>query len=50
MINSIGIIGGADGPAAVFISGSPVAAVAVLLTVIALVGIGICLFRHTRDN
>ena len=49
-MGSIGIIGGADGPTAVFVSGDPVAAVIVLLTVIALAGVGIHLFRRRRHK
>ena len=47
---SLGIIGGADGPTAVFVSGSPGLLAAVLLAVIALAGVGIYLFRHRRGH
>ena len=49
-MNSVGIIGGADGPTAVFVSGDPITAVIVLLAVIALAGAGIHLFRHRRQK
>ena len=47
---SIGIIGGADGPTAVFVSSSPVVPLIVLLAVTALAGIGIYLFRRRRHK
>ena len=50
MINSIGVIGGADGPTAVFVTGDPVATVIVLLAVIVAAGIGVHLFRHRHDS
>ena len=50
MISSLGIIGGADGPTAVFVSGSPAAAVAALLAAVALAGAGIYLLRRRRHK
>ena len=50
MMHSVGIIGGADGPTAVFVSGDLVAALIVLIAAAALVGAGIYLFLRRRGN
>lgn len=49
-MGSVGIIGGADGPTAVFVSGSPAAAVILLLGAAALIGTGIWLLRRKRRH
>ncbi len=49
-MRSVGIIGGADGPTAVFVSGDPVAVSIVLIAAVALVGIGVYLFLHRRGS
>ncbi|MBD5161277.1 MAG: sodium ion-translocating decarboxylase subunit beta [Oscillibacter sp.] len=49
-MGSVGIIGGADGPTAVFVSGSPAAAVILLLAAAALAGTGIWLFLRKREH
>ena len=50
MMHSVGIIGGADGPTAVFVSGGPAGALIVLIAAIALAGAGVYLFLHRRGN
>ena len=49
-MNSLGVIGGPDGPTAIFVTGSPAAAVLLPMAVVALVGTGLWLFRRKRKH
>lgn len=50
-VNTIGIIGGADGPTAVFVTGSPVGLIAaVIVAVVVLVGAGAALYLHHKNK
>jgi Na+-transporting methylmalonyl-CoA/oxaloacetate decarboxylase beta subunit len=45
---SIGVIGGADGPTAIFIGGDPVGLIAVAAIVICLAAVAVLLIRRKR--
>ena len=47
---SIGIIGGADGPTAIFVSGSPVGMVVILMVVAVVVGSAVALYLHNKNK
>ena len=53
MISTIGIIGGADGPTAVFVTGSPISLLEVGILVCAVVigaAVGVWLYKRNRNN
>ena len=49
-MNSLGVIGGADGPTAVFVTGDPAAALLALALAAAAVLAGAWLFRRKRKK
>ena len=46
--SSIGIIGGADGPTAIFVTGSPVGTILMMLSAAVVIGLGIWFFVRRK--
>ncbi|MBP0962811.1 MAG: hypothetical protein J6Q99_00750 [Oscillospiraceae bacterium] len=46
----IGIIGGADGPTAIFVSGNPILMIAALAAVVVVVGGAVALYLHNKNK